>query len=571
MPLDKVSKKMLDFNPATKEETGDITTLTTTDKTSLVKAVNETVSQLAEKATDINERGVNVKTLGAKNNDNVVNGVTNSTVINNALVDNPTVYIPAGTFNISSPITIPANKKLIIDENTIIKPTSDIDVFILNNKSVLIGGNVQVGSVLNYSKSVLTIPTGALTNIKVKGLRAFNNYDTPSGKAVNLDCTAGVTKYIAFSFFEDFHFEGFQYGLYLNNTAPMNFANAITFIGVINSCTTAVYNNADGNYINIVGEVGKAPNNEPAIHLKGSQNIVDAVIFDLGRSNGVGWNNIGLINDGLTNKVRVNFGQSKIIDNSGGRNLYSHSFTQLPNARSSARYEERGSVYAGDQSNFLVSADKRFTVTQTLTNVQNWSSLSEAFKVNESIDLVYHFNDPTSLSDNAQVTIDFGSPTAISLVGVNLKLAKYCKKMVYEYYTTNGNKWVSKEIKLTNAGSYMWDIATEPNVHYDTYGYITKLRFTFYEPVSTDIYIHQIFAASDRGGYSFLPSHGGSLYGDVDLTDSYLKVGKKTALPTATATHRGRIIRIEGATNVADAIYTCKKLSNDTYEWVQIG
>lgn len=37
---------MLDFNPATKEETGDITQLTTTDKTSLVKASNEIKSTL---------------------------------------------------------------------------------------------------------------------------------------------------------------------------------------------------------------------------------------------------------------------------------------------------------------------------------------------------------------------------------------------------------------------------------------------------------------------------------------------------------------------------------------------
>lgn len=491
--------------------------------TSIFEQFRDTITaQLQQTATDLAGRSVNVNMLGAKNGENVANGEINSTIINNSLNQNEATYIPDGIWYISSPIIVPTGKTLELHEKAIIKPTGNIDIFILRSKCTFLGGQAIVSHITGYSKSIVSISNGALTSIKFSGLRAFNSYENPSGKALNLDCTFAGTKYLAFSYFNDFHFEGFQYGLYVNNTGEMNFANANNFTGIINSCTYAVYNNAEGNYINIVGEVGKAPNNEPAIYLNGGQNIVDAIIFDLGR--GGGWNRIGLINDGVSNVVRSNFGQSRIIDNSGGRNNYPHSFLQLPNARSTAHYNERGTIYAGDQSNYLVAADKRFVVSESLTNVANWSSLAEAFKVNESTDLIYHFNNPSSLTDNAQVTIDFGTPIAITLVGVNLKLGKHCKRIVMEYYTVaSGGQWVSKEIRPKDAGNYMWDIATEPNVFYNTYGSISKLRLTFYEPASTTINIHQIFAASDKGGYSFMPRHGGKFYGDVDLNKNKIK------------------------------------------------
>jgi hypothetical protein len=49
------------------------------------------------------------------------------------------------------------------------------------------------------------------------------------------------------------------------------------------------------------------------------------------------------------------------------------------------------------------------------------------------------------------------------------------------------------------------------------------------------------------------------------------KIQKVTSLPTASAEYRGKVYRIEGSSGVADAIYVCKKLADDTYSWVQIG
>lgn len=66
----------------------------------------------------------------------------------------------------------------------------------------------------------------------------------------------------------------------------------------------------------------------------------------------------------------------------------------------------------------------------------------------------------------------------------------------------------------------------------------------------------------------------GSLSADVIGSTWFNSYSSKAALvsdlPTAAIEHRGKIVRTEGATNVADAAYICLKLANNTYSWVQI-
>lgn len=66
----------------------------------------------------------------------------------------------------------------------------------------------------------------------------------------------------------------------------------------------------------------------------------------------------------------------------------------------------------------------------------------------------------------------------------------------------------------------------------------------------------------------------GSLSADIIGSTWFNSYSSKAALvaslPTAGIEHRGKIVRTEGATNVADAAYICLKLANNTYSWVQI-
>jgi len=50
----------------------------------------------------------------------------------------------------------------------------------------------------------------------------------------------------------------------------------------------------------------------------------------------------------------------------------------------------------------------------------------------------------------------------------------------------------------------------------------------------------------------------------------YILTGKVTSLPTADATYRGKMIRVEGGAGVADKLYVCMKSASDAYSWVQV-
>jgi hypothetical protein len=48
------------------------------------------------------------------------------------------------------------------------------------------------------------------------------------------------------------------------------------------------------------------------------------------------------------------------------------------------------------------------------------------------------------------------------------------------------------------------------------------------------------------------------------------KMTQGTALPTASAVYRGQYYLLQGATGIADKLYVCVKLSNNTYDWIDI-
>jgi hypothetical protein len=54
--------------------------------------------------------------------------------------------------------------------------------------------------------------------------------------------------------------------------------------------------------------------------------------------------------------------------------------------------------------------------------------------------------------------------------------------------------------------------------------------------------------------------------------DNFLQIGKDSdgALPTADASYRGKMIRVEGGAGVPDKLYMCMKSAADTYSWVQV-
>ncbi|MGG3307314.1 glycosyl hydrolase family 28-related protein [Paenibacillus lautus] len=84
-----------------------------------------------------------------------------------------------------------------------------------------------------------------------------------------------------------------------------------------------------------------------------------------------------------------------------------------------------------------------------------------------------------------------------------------------------------------------------------------------------------ICVATGRGlGFSKQPlgvmdESGGVWLGNFDV-DGGIFVGKNASLPAASSSLRGKIIRIEGGTGVADSVYICRKKADNTYEWAKM-
>jgi hypothetical protein len=138
-------------------------------------------------------------------------------------------------------------------------------------------------------------------------------------------------------------------------------------------------------------------------------------------------------------------------------------------------------------------------------------------------------------------------------------------------YSKFGGDTVSPQInnallfKAPKGTSYYQNAVTQLKIHLE----IPPNKLTSYSTLS---YIHAN-GIDEYGSGSSFPFIGGDTFsGDVGFTiDNTIVPGKTAALPAASATQRGRLIRIEGGTGVSDGVYICAKLADDTYVWKSIG
>ncbi len=103
--------------------------------------------------------------------------------------------------------------------------------------------------------------------------------------------------------------------------------------------------------------------------------------------------------------------------------------------------------------------------------------------------------------------------------------------LIFEYF--NGASWSTK---------FFWDAATGS---FNAGGHVRP----------------SLSAVSDLGTAAKLFQDG--------WFSRYLRIGS-VSLPAASATHRGKMVRVAGAAGVADLLYCCMKSAADTYSWVQI-
>jgi len=70
-----------------------------------------------------------------------------------------------------------------------------------------------------------------------------------------------------------------------------------------------------------------------------------------------------------------------------------------------------------------------------------------------------------------------------------------------------------------------------------------------------------------------IPTFNIPLAGNISIIDDrFIQIGKDSdgSLPTPGADYRGKVIRVEGASGVADVLYCCMKKTDNSYAWIQV-
>lgn len=210
----------------------------------------------------------------------------------------------------------------------------------------------------------------------------------------------------------------------------------------------------------------------------------------------------------------------------------------------------------GNQDDVLANLPKWASYTTSLAKVAGehanmWDILGEKFS---------SYTAPT-IAAPLIIEMDFGtSPISfIETLGIQFLGTESAKNIKFEVVRTSGGTYTLVKDITGNTGSVVQVTYRNATIY--------KIRLTISEVNNTGtnrVKIGRIFATAGQSEQqAFVQKTGGLLHGG-------LAMAKVTTLPTASATNRGQMFRIEGATGVADKLYVCMKSATDTYSWVQI-
>lgn len=123
--------------------------------------------------------------------------------------------------------------------------------------------------------------------------------------------------------------------------------------------------------------------------------------------------------------------------------------------------------------------------------------------------------------------------------------------------------WVGKVMKKPALGEYFFERCRFENSVFDINSTPVNLKdCTFSGAIKAGILDSLIRRATGNryeAGSTGIPNKLDTIYAEA-----------VASLPPANATQRGRIVRVDGGTGVADAAYICKKAANGNYSWVAL-
>lgn len=502
---------------------------------------------------------VNVMSFGAKGD-----GVTDDTKAIQDAIDYAKenhineVYFPIGKYNISDTIEVHSEITLTLYDNNNIKynwETSEgtaviyllnnVNGFVLNSKSKIMGGVISTVQIKNYSSSCIKVDySGDKSIVCVQintTLRGRALSDDLHGTAIEVYSDNSGIGHL-YNLFIDSVIESFDIGIHShkNNEGNGNcwFSN-LDVKGNITNCKCAIKDEFGGNGGRISASV------QPL--LKGNFNTIDEPLILLNAENilldGFIWDLVSAIN----NKPIINYGCNIIISRYNLRD-YIYDFSKMPNKLliidtslnkeynipMSSKNVNDISFMNGNQDNLLLGGKNRYNVIESKENVVVGGGGGH-LKPNGMWDAngadTYVALSDTTLPGTYTIEIDLGTARGVRCAGINFSVPAYsCKIELYStkiesYYTIYDEIIEDKCVKSNGfsvncywAYNYTKDLSALGS-YYDWN--VNKIRYTIVlDPNSTyfgkiNCNIASLYAYD--GSINVLGYNGGDMYGDINF------------------------------------------------------
>ena len=444
--------------------------------------------------------------------------------INNCIANNHSKVVITGKkqYILSSPIVIKSNVSLEIDSTVTLLVKGDFQVFELQKDASISGGTIEIMD--NSFNSTVIFLSGAQqieihNHTSISDINIINRTTTYQGIAIQLYCK-NAWDFISFFKANSIQITNFHTALYFKTEKLQNintpcWINANSFHSIyIDGCQYGIEidGNSDlpyeisGNTFTDI-QVQCRKQTKKVIRCSGAYNVFEGLIWDTNRMDDpplvIEFSSISHHNYLFSNQV-----STSILD-LGQYNRYT------------SPHEESLPVYpplalgkahlVGNQDDILVNAHVRYTVRQLLGKAPYGGNINNCFNLLDEQSVNY-LEVPSS--QPVVIELDFSKQPIkmLNCFGIYFGWNESPSKVLIEYQQSLNGPWIVAKNVPFNVGNTVISEVRAATL------YKVKLTLSGYTQEHKRFRINRIFAKSSlQHGASWLPTTGGTLYGDLEL------------------------------------------------------
>jgi hypothetical protein len=481
----------------------------------------------------------NVKAHGAKGD-----GVTDDTsaiqsALNTVVTTNQRVYVPYGTYKITSTILMNANTTLICDPGATFVITGGnihgVEMFdnnTIENLKIDFGANTDSTKSALHVNGLNYIKYGRVSNLVIEGNR--------KGKGIYLDVTTlrstvnpvygsgspyAYDSVINFVHFINFKVHYCERGIAIKNGTDTGSANGwadqCLFIGELNNNDQSIDTDCDSSMFFLVGEAG-SNNTLPVVNCKGRYNNITFSLLDVENS---GLNNQYITLTNTSDSNIINIPAKNLTRNAGTINDYGVNNVISGRPLTTDIYglpQSNFNMYdvpiLGNQDDCLSFIDKIGTVTPSSSSGGIYAtSMTNMFRPDGTKGIVIF--DGTS-PGTYTLTINLTNNPLVNprMFGIAFSNGTWCSNVQVTFTYSDSTTFTRSSLDgnnnplWANRGQLFWDLAKQSNSNLDKS--ITQIQIVFTKTTSGSFHVSRIFCAGGNKASSYLTKDTESIYGD---------------------------------------------------------